>query len=81
MSSSLLPDTLSAALGISLSAMFIALVIPRMKKSIRISLLVVLTAFLSWLFSLVLSSSLAIICSILLASFLGTFFVGDEDLS
>lgn len=80
-SSSLLPDTLSAALGISLSAMFIALVIPRMKKSIRISLLVVLTAFLSWLFSLVLSSSLAIICSILLASFLGTFFVGDEDLS
>lgn len=80
-SGSLLPETLSASLGISMSAMFIALVVPGMKRSIRICLLVALSAFLSWLFSLFVSSSLAIVGSILLSSFAGTFFVKDEDLS
>ncbi|UNT96105.1 AzlC family ABC transporter permease [Allobaculum mucilyticum] len=78
--SAFLPEAISASLAISLSAMFIALVVPRMKKSVRICLLVALTALLSWLFRLFLDSSLSTICSILLASWLGTYFIPKEDL-
>lgn len=82
-SAALLSGTLAASLGISMSAMFIALLVPSMKKSVRIIGVVVLTAVLNCLFTLIfffLPSSIPTILSILTASLIGTFFVPLEDL-
>lgn len=79
LSSRLLPEIISSSLGIALSAMFIALVVPQMKKSMRVVFLVFLSAFLSWSLSLFLSSSLSTILAILISSWLGTYFVKEED--
>lgn len=78
-STNLLPPVLSSALGISLYAMFIALVIPGAKKSSRLLMVVGCTAILSTIFSQFLSSSWAMICATLLSAFIGLWVVKEED--
>ena len=72
--SALLPDILSASLGIALYAMFIALLLPGLPGNRRLTLLVVLTAVCNTLLSQIMDSSWALISSTLLCAFLGTFF-------
>lgn len=75
----LLPDILSASLGISLYAMFIAILMPSLCKNLRLSLLVVLTAACNTLLSKVMDSSWALIVSTILCAGIGVFFVPLEE--
>ena len=77
--SSLLPDMVSASLGIALYAMFIGLLLPNLRCNLRLGLLALLTAALNGLFCLFMASSWALILATLLGAFIGTFFVELED--
>ena len=77
--SGLLPKVVSDSLGIALYALFIALVTPDVKKSLRLFLVVVLTAILNTLFGLFLPQSWAIIVATLVGALVGVFFVDDCD--
>ena len=73
--SDLLPDVLSASLGIALYAMFIGLLVPNLTHNRRLGALVVFTALCSTLLSRVMASSWALVCATLLCAFVGVFFV------
>lgn len=79
--SNLLPTVLSASLGISLYAMFIALVIPNVRKHQKLIWVILMTCVLSWFFNCFLSSSWAMIAATLLSAFIAVFFIDLEDLS
>lgn len=78
--SSILPDIVSKALGISLYAMFIGLLVPSLKKSIRLFYVVIITMVLSYVFNLFLSSSYSTILACLLGALIGMLFIKKEDL-
>lgn len=59
--SSVLPSIVSKSLGVSLYAMFIGLLVPNMKKSIRLLYVVVLSMIVNWVLNQFLSSSLSIL--------------------
>lgn len=78
----LIPPSVSDALGIALYALFISLLIPSVKKSARLVILVVFTAILNTVLTLLLpdsAQSWAIIISSLVSAFVGVFFVKDEE--
>lgn len=77
--SDFLPPILTASFGIALYAMFIALVVPGMKKNARLALLVLITALCNTLLSTVMDSSWALIVSTLVCAGAGTFFVDLEE--
>ena len=74
-SSDFIPDIITASLGISLYAMFIALLMPNLKGNWKLTLLVLLTTLCNFLLSLVIDSSWSLIVSTLLCAFIGVFFV------
>lgn len=78
--SSILPSIVSKSLGVSLYAMFIGLLVPNMKKSIRLFYVVVLTMVVNWVLNLFLSSSLSILISTLGCALIGIFIISKEDL-
>ena len=73
--SNFLPEIIIASLGVSLYAMFIALLVPSIKGNIKLILLVILTAACNTLLSLVIDSSWSLVISTLLCAFVGVFFV------
>ena len=76
----LLPESLSASLGISLYAMFIGLIVPGIKHNLKLFLLVCATAVLNTLLALVIDPSYSLIISTLAGAFVGVFFVDlDEE--
>jgi 4-azaleucine resistance transporter AzlC len=78
----LIPPSVSDALGIALYALFISLLLPSVKKSARLVILVVFTAILNTVLTLLLpdsAQSWAIIISSLVSAFVGVFFVKDEE--
>lgn len=77
--SDLLPTIVSASLGIGLYAMFIGLLFPALPGNWRLCALVVLTAIVNTLLSLVIPSSWALIASTLLCAFIGVFFVDPDN--
>lgn len=77
----LLPSAVSDALGIALYALFISLLVPGIKKSARLVILVILTAALNTVLSLIIDTSWAIILSCLIGALFGVFFVKDEEVA
>ncbi len=77
--SGFLPEVISDSLGIALYALFIALVTPDVKKSLRLLAVVGLTAILNTVLSLWLPQSWAIIAATLVGALVGVFFVDDRD--
>lgn len=73
--SSFLPELLTAALGVAMYAMFIALLMPNLRGNGRLALLVVFTAAVNALLSLLLPSGWALIAATLLGAALGVPFV------
>ena len=71
----LLPQTLSASLGIALYAMFIGLIVPSIKRNLKLFILVIGTAALNWALTLVLESAYSLIISTLAGATVGLFFV------
>lgn len=78
--SSVLPSIVSKSLGVSLYAMFIGLLVPNMKKSIRLLYVVVLSMIVNWVLNQFLSSSLSILISTLSCALIGMCFISKEDL-
>ncbi|WP_413379573.1 AzlC family ABC transporter permease [Alkalihalobacillus sp. 1P02AB] len=63
-----LPTILQESMGIALYALFIALLVPAMKKNIKIITLALTAALLNGLFSQIMADGWAIVCATLLAS-------------
>ncbi|MGI6151133.1 MAG: AzlC family ABC transporter permease [Christensenellales bacterium] len=74
----LLPEILSASLGIALYAMFLGLLTPGAKKNARLVLLIVLTAAVHSILCLWIASSWALILATLICAGLGVFFVDPD---
>ena len=64
----------------TLYAMFIGLLVPNMKKSIRLLYVVVLSMIVNWVLNQFLSSSLSILISTLGCALIGMCFISKEDL-
>jgi len=82
LAANMLPKSLSASLGISLYAMFIGLIVPGIKRNLRLLALVVGTAALNTLLSVFIQPSYSLIVSTLAGAFVGVFFVdldGDKN--
>ncbi len=76
---SFLPKIISDSLGIALYAVFIALLIPSVKKNLRLALLVISTAGLNALLRLVMDGSWALIVSTLVCAAVGVFAVDLDE--
>ena len=82
LASGLLPDIVSASLGIAIYAMFIGILTPSLTGNWRLLALAALTAVCNTLLGQIIPSSWALIVSTLVCAWLGTFFVdinGEED--
>lgn len=75
-----LPMTVQSSLGIGLYAMFTALLVPEIKKSLNVLFLSVLSGILYVVFSFfkILPSSWSLIITIIVASGIGVLFVKDD---
>lgn len=77
LSATLLPQILLKSMGIAIHAIFIAILLPSLRRSKGLPLLVLLTALCNALLSRLMASSWALIVSTLLCAALGVFFVAD----
>ncbi len=73
--SDLLPEIITASLGISLYAMFIGLLVPGLAKNLKLTLLIAFTAVCNSVLSIWLPSSWSLIISTLVCAGIGVFFV------
>lgn len=76
----ILPQFVMKGMGISLYAMFIALLVPSLKKSGRVTLVAVLSALLNWILSveLKISGGWSIVTATMLASAVGALTFKEE---
>ncbi len=74
----LLPESISKSFGVALYALFIALVIPGVKKRHRLLVVIGITVLLNSVFNVFLDSSWAIILSTLLAAAIGVGVMGGS---
>lgn len=77
LATNVLPEIVADSFGIALYALFIALIVPDIKKSLRLFAVVVLTAIINCVLCSFIESSWAIIVSTLVGAAIGTFFVDD----
>lgn len=75
---SFLPAALSASLGIALYAMFLGLLVPSVRRNMRLGLLVVLTGIVNTVLSQWIASGWALILSTLICAGVGIVFVDIE---
>lgn len=75
---SILPDSVTAALGIALYALFIALIMPGCKKNSKIFTLVIFSALFNTFLSRFIDMSWAIVTTSLFASLLGAIFIKER---
>lgn len=80
-STDILPEIVTASLGIALYAMFIGLIMPALRVNLRLTILVIFTAAVNSVLNLFIESSWALIISTLVCAAVGVFFVhlGDEE--
>lgn len=74
----LLPDMIKNSFAIALYALFIALITPDIKKSLRLFFVVVITAVINFVLSFWMDSSWAIILSTLLGALIGVFLTESK---
>lgn len=77
--SGFLPKILADSFAIALYALFIALIVPDIKKSFKLFVVVAITALLNLALSFFIPSSWAIIASTLAGALAGVFIVDDKD--
>jgi len=74
-----IPDVVANSFGIAIYAAFLAMLLPPVKKHMRLFALVCITALMNYLFQLIIPSSWAIILSMILGALIGVFFVELEE--
>ena len=77
----ILPASVSGSLGISLYAMFIALLVPKVKTNFRLLVVVILTALINFVLQRIIEPSWALVVSTLVGAAIGMLIVGDDDQS
>ena len=79
--SNILPKIIADSFGIALYALFLALIVPDVKRNARLFVTVILTALINsvLIYLVKLDSSWSIIISTLVGAAIGTFVVKDED--
>lgn len=77
----ILPPSLMASFGVALYAMFIALLMPALRKLKKLWIPVVSAAVSGCLISQFVSANAGLIAGSLIGACIGTFFVSEEDLS
>ena len=78
LASNVLPKIVADSFGIALYALFLALIVPSVKKSARLLLTVAVTAVINCVLCVFMESSWAIIISTLSGALIGTFIVEDK---
>lgn len=78
-STDILPEIVTASLGIALYAMFIGLIMPALRVNMRLALLVVFTAAVNSILNFFIDASWALIASTLICAAVGVFFVDLGD--
>ena len=76
---SVLPEIVADSFGIALYALFIALIVPDIKKSLKLLLTVAITAIINIILCAFLDSGWAIIISTLGGAAIGTLITGDSN--
>ena len=79
LANNVLPQIVADSFGIALYALFLALIVPSVKGSLRLFITVVLTALINTVLCLFLDTSWAIILSTLLGAAVGAFIVEDSN--
>ncbi len=79
LASNILPTIVADSFGIALYALFIALIVPDIKKSLRLLITVIITALINCVMCVIIPNSWAIIASTLIGALVGTFIVDDSD--
>lgn len=74
----IIPEQLSQSMGIALYAMFIGLLVPSVKKEVRVGLIAIIAIFINVIASQFLSSGWAIVLGTLLGGLAGVFLLKDE---
>lgn len=76
-----LPPDVSASMSIAIYALFIAMVIPQMRKSKYVTIIVLLSGMINWLAKGVdiLPKGWSIIIAIIISSFVGSFLLEKEE--
>ena len=77
--SNILPQIVADSFSVALYALFIALIVPDIKKNVRLLFTVIITALINTVLCMLMESSWAIIISTLVGAAIGTFIVADED--
>ena len=77
--SQLLPEIISNSLGIALYAMFIGLLVPNVKSSIKLGAVVVIAVFINVILSSFIAASWAIIFSTLIGAGIGVFITEEKE--
>ena len=75
----ILPDSVSGSLGISLYAMFIALLVPKVKTNWRLLIVVILTALINLALQQFIEPSWALIVSTLVGAGIGLLIMKDDE--
>ncbi len=79
LASDILPTIVADSFGVALYALFIALIVPDVKKNLRLLIIVAITAVMNSVLCLFLESSWSIIISTLAGAAVGTFIVDDGE--
>lgn len=77
----ILPQNISDSMGIGLYALFISMLIPQMKKSLSITIIVLLSGFFNWFIGYlkIFPNGWNMILAILISSFIGSFIFEDKE--
>lgn len=75
---SFLPQIIVDSFGIALYATFLGLLLPAVKGSNRLIILVIITATLNWLLQRFIPASWSVILSMILGALMGVFLVDDK---
>ena len=75
-----LPALLQSSMGLALYAMFIGLLVPAVKKSLRLLLIALVAMFVNLLFSQFISPGWSIVLGTVIGGATGIYFLKDEDL-
>ena len=74
----IIPQSLSQSMGIALYAMFIGLLIPSVKKNIRIGLIAIIAMLINSICSTFMSDGWAIVCGTVLGGLAGIKLLGED---
>ncbi|WP_300331477.1 AzlC family ABC transporter permease [Fusobacterium sp.] len=77
----ILPKNISDSMGIGLYALFISMLIPQMKKSLPITIIVLMSGFFNWFIGYlkIFPNGWNMILAILISSFIGSFIFKDKE--